>query len=103
MESQEPKESIRQFVAGTLIRKPGTELKDGDDWLANGLVDSVGIMRLVSFVEREFETSIPEDEITVDNFRSLKDVAHYLERRKVTRGRKSTDPTAGDGGAGAPR
>jgi acyl carrier protein len=103
MEPQEPKDSIRQFVAGTLIRKPGAEIKDGDDWLANGLVDSVGIMRLVSFVEREFDTSIPEDEITVDNFRSLKDVAHYLERRKTTRGRKPADPAAGDQGAETPR
>lgn len=88
MESEEPKESIRQFVTDTLIRKP-VELKDGDDWLANGLVDSVGIMRLVSFVERKFETDIPEDDITVDNFRSLKDVAHYLARRKATRGQKA--------------
>lgn len=77
---------IRHYVQHKVITRENTpELKESDDWLANGLVDSIGVVQIVSFVERELNTPVPEEDVTVENFRSLKDVAHYLERRKNTR------------------
>jgi methoxymalonate biosynthesis acyl carrier protein len=79
-------ERIKGFVQENLIKnKNGTELRETDDWLANGLVDSIGVIQIVSFVERELNTPIPEEDVTVDNFKSLKDIAKYLEQRKVSR------------------
>jgi len=79
-------ERIKGFVQENLIKnKNGTELRETDDWLANGLVDSIGVIQIVSFVERELNAPIPEEDVTVDNFKSLKDIAKYLEQRKVSR------------------
>jgi acyl carrier protein len=81
-------ERIKGFVQKNVIKnKNGVELRETDDWLANGLVDSIGIIQIVSFVEQELNAAIPEDDVTVDNFKSLKDIAKYLEQRKLTRGR----------------
>lgn len=82
-------EHLRQFVQENLIKDPKSTLQDTDDWLANGLVDSVGIIQIVSFVERDFKTRVPEEDVTVDNFKSLKDVANYLERRRQRRGQQA--------------
>jgi acyl carrier protein len=79
-------ERIKGFVQENLIKhKNAGDLRETDDWLANGLVDSIGIIQIVSFVERELNTPIPEEDVTVDNFKSLKDVAKYLEQRKLSR------------------
>lgn len=78
---------IREYVRENVVKNGrDTPLAEGDDWLANGLVDSLGIIKIVSFVEREFQTNVPEEDVTVDNFKSLKDIAHYLDRRKQARG-----------------
>jgi acyl carrier protein len=82
-------ENVREFVQENLIKNKGVALQENDDWLANGLVDSIGIIQIVSFVEREFKTAVPEEDVTVDNFKSLKDVAKYLERRKLSRGQSA--------------
>jgi acyl carrier protein len=76
---------IKAYVQENVVTK-GNETPlgegEGEDWLANGLVDSLGIIKIVSFVEREFKTNVPEEDVTVDNFKSLRDIARYLERRK---------------------
>jgi acyl carrier protein len=84
-------EGVEQFVSESLIKdkeKKNINLQEVDDWLANGLIDSVGIIQLVSFVERKFNTTVPEEDVTVENFKSLKDVAQYLEKRKTARDAK---------------
>jgi len=83
-------ESVKTFVEQHVLKNKNTaELKESDDWLANGLVDSLGIMKIVTFVEEELKTSIPEADVTVDNFKSLKDVAQYLEKRKLERSKSA--------------
>jgi acyl carrier protein len=81
---------VKQFVHEHVVADPTCEVRETDDWLANGLVNSVGIMRIVSFVEREFKTTVPEEDVTVDNFKSLKDIAKYLEQRKLVRAQQQS-------------
>jgi acyl carrier protein len=79
-------EALRTFVAERLKSQGKTaEFTDHDDLLANGLIDSLGVVQLVSFVERKFDTVVPDEDVTTDNFQCLKDVAAYLERRKQAR------------------
>ena len=72
------KEVIRRFVVADLL--DGEEVDDGEDLLLSGLVDSMGVMRLVAFMEEEFNLSIPPQDVTIENFSSLDTLADYLER-----------------------
>jgi acyl carrier protein len=67
----EVKEEIRQFVLEDLAHRKGiTEFAD-DELLIPGVVDSLGIFRLVAFFEEHFRIRIADEEITAENFQSL--------------------------------
>jgi acyl carrier protein len=82
-------EKLKKFVEEKFAADRKVEVNEGDNWFSTGLVNSMGVMQIVSFVERELKAEIPEEDVTVDNFKSLKDVANYLERRKARRSSQS--------------
>lgn len=77
---------VREYILTDLVdggeRRP---IGDDDDLLGEGIIDSMGVLRLVSFVEEQFEMRIPDEDVTVDNFRSLRALTDYLARAKIRR------------------
>lgn len=55
-----------------------------DDLLTSGLVDSLGVMRLVGFIESELGSSVSPQDVTIENFGSVSAIVSYLESRKTT-------------------
>lgn len=56
-----------------------------DDLLASGRIDSMGIMRLVAFLESEFDISVPPEDLTIENFETASTIARYVEASKSNR------------------
>jgi acyl carrier protein len=48
--------------------------------LEQGLLDSLGLMKLVAFLERQYRLVVPEEEITSDNFASLATIRKLIDR-----------------------
>ncbi len=69
---------LRSFLEA---RFPQVELADEEDIFALGFVNSLFAMELVLFVERTFRLEIPNEELTLDNFRSIKTMAELIRRQ----------------------
>ena len=76
----------------TLVRYVSQELLDGtnganlqadDNLLTSGLIDSLGIIRLVNFIEDSFGVQVRPEDITIENFRTVNVIAEYLQRRQA--------------------
>ena len=63
-----------------LTGKGEIELSPEDDLLGSGLIDSMGVMRLVAFVEETFKIKIPPEDIIIENFMDVKAITNYVER-----------------------
>ena len=53
-----------------------------DDLLGNGIIDSMGMMSLVAFIEKEADLKIPSEDITVENFMTIEHILGYLSKQK---------------------
>lgn len=71
---------VRDFVKHEVLFED-TDLTS-ETPLLNGMVDSMGLMRLVAFLEEEFDIEIDDTEITEDNFGTVADIARLVERVK---------------------
>ena len=58
-----------------------TEISEEDDLLGDELIDSMGIMRLVAFIEKEYSIAVPPEDVRIENFMNVKAIAHYIEQR----------------------
>ena len=73
---------ITTFLVEELLNQQvGLQLEPTDDLLGGGLVDSLGIMRLIAFIEDEHAINVPPGDVTIENFRSIETVARYIEER----------------------
>lgn len=76
--------AILQFVHEELLNREGqTTLSATDDLLSSGAVDSLGVMRLVAFVESEFCVRIAPEAVTMENFlngQAIAELVHSLTK-----------------------
>lgn len=78
------KEQIKAFIEETLLMGQDIVLDYDDDILLTGLINSLGVMRLVSFLQDTFEIEIAPDEVTIDNFQTINAIASFIELSRTS-------------------
>jgi acyl carrier protein len=77
-------QEIRKFVVDNfLFGQDDSRLGDGDSFLEHGIIDSTGVLELVSFLETRFGMKIADSELLPENLDSIDGVAGFV-RRKAT-------------------
>ncbi|MEM1124839.1 MAG: acyl carrier protein [Bacteroidota bacterium] len=56
-----------------------------DDLLGSGLVESMSMMRLITFLEETYQFKLPFQDMTIDNFETVNAMVAYIKKQnKVT-------------------
>lgn len=70
---------LRSYVQETfLFMKPDFTFSDDDDLLKTGIVDSMGVMEVLSYLDEEFGVEVPPEDVTEANLGSITAIARYL-------------------------
>jgi len=73
------KPAIRDFIARNfLFSDDGFQHSDEASFLEEGIVDSLGIIELVTFVEKKFNISVADHELLPNNFDSVSKLSSYI-------------------------
>ena len=73
---------IREYIqVRFMIGKPLNSLKDNDQLLEKGILDSTGVLELVGFIEENFPFSVEDEELLPDNLGSVDNIVRYVERK----------------------
>ena len=66
------KTAIKEFIKKELTRgKKISDLEDTDNLIESGIIDSLGIQLLVSYLEKNFSITIADDELAPDHFETI--------------------------------
>lgn len=76
-------EVLKQYVNQELLAPP-TQVDEDDNLLTDGGVDSLGMMRFITFIEATFNLDIPPEDVIIENFFTIGAIATYLARRQGT-------------------
>ncbi len=75
---------MRTFLAENfLYLYPHIALKDEDNFLDLGIIDSLGFVRLVEEIESRYGVIIEDIEITEENFGSIDAIANYVGSKRA--------------------
>jgi acyl carrier protein len=69
-----------------LYMRPDWKVGEDDPLVGNGVIDSVGVIELVEFLQREFGCTVEEDEITERNLGSLGAIARFVYAKNSENG-----------------
>ena len=80
-EDEDPKieVEIRSYIAENLLySESGFPYKDDTSFLGEGIIDSLGVMELVDFVQQTFSLVINQSEVTPENFDSVARLSAFV-------------------------
>jgi acyl carrier protein len=82
--SDDIKKEVRSFIIENfLFGDDAYPLEDSLSLIENDLIDSTGILELVSFLEERFGVALSDAEIVPDNLDSLDRIAAFVTRKRT--------------------
>jgi acyl carrier protein len=76
-------DAIRRYLQTEILSEPAARIDDDEDLLLSGTLDSLRVMRLVQHLEGATGIVVPPEDVTLENFSSLRRIDAYLDRRRV--------------------
>lgn len=77
----DPKKAIREFIIENFLFGNADDLSDETSFLEEGIIDSTGVLELVTYLEEEFSIKIDDEELIPENLDSITKVAVFIEKK----------------------
>lgn len=74
-------QKVKSFVIDNFPMAKKVPLANDDNLLIKGVVDSLGLLLIVDFLEAEYGISVHEMDVVVDNFGSFESISAYVGRK----------------------
>jgi len=76
------KETVREFIIENfLFGEEDDGLHDETSFLDEGIIDSTGILELVTFLEETFSITVEDEELIPENLDSLNNLDAFLTKK----------------------
>jgi acyl carrier protein len=76
-------EQIRSFVTSNFYVADPAALENDASLLDLGVIDSTGVLEVVSYLEETFGIAVEDSELLPENLDSIERIARFIARKKV--------------------
>jgi acyl carrier protein len=73
--------SIRRFIIDSFLFGEDASLKPDTSFIENGIIDSTGVLELITFIEENYGIRVEDHEIVPENLDSIRRVVDFLSRK----------------------
>jgi acyl carrier protein len=73
---------LKDFIKEEILHGRAVNLDEDQDLLSAGIIDSLGILRIVAFMEENLGIGVKDEDVVFENFQSIRLMAQYVEQRK---------------------
>ena len=81
MNTEIVKSQVRQYVMDNFLMGAAAKIGDDESFMGSHVIDSVGVLELIAFLEERFRIKVEDHEMVPDNLDSLNGVGRYLARK----------------------
>ncbi len=74
------KAGLIDFLRNEVLEDASFEINEQDQLLSEGIIDSLGLMRTIRFIEKAYDISISFEDITLENFNSVISIQDYINK-----------------------
>lgn len=73
---------IRTFIEKEFIRTSGLDLQNTDSLIEHGIIDSLGIMKLLTYLEQSFGIKVNDEELIPVNFETIDSISTFIRSKR---------------------
>ncbi len=77
------KSTVRKFIVDNFLFGVDDAFGDDTSFLDEGIIDSTGVLELVTFLEETYEIAVGDEDLVPENLDSVSNVASYIMRAKA--------------------
>ncbi|KMQ52516.1 Acyl carrier protein [Chitinispirillum alkaliphilum] len=82
--NRDVKSTIIEFVnSNFLMGTNSIKFSDDDSFLEKGIVDSTGVLEMVSFIQKNFNIAVDDSELIPENLDSVNSIASYIQKKQM--------------------
>jgi len=82
----ELKKKIKEYILQELsLEKDISDIKEDEPLLEKEIIDSMGVLRLLAFLEENYGLLLSTEELNPQNFATLQNIVNLVERKLSTR------------------
>lgn len=70
-----------EFIKSEFMIEQQTSQLPIEQPLLNDVIDSVGLMRLVVFIEEKFNLTVQDEDLVPENFQNIKKISEYIRTK----------------------
>jgi acyl carrier protein len=74
-------EQLRRFIYQNFLLAEDFRLGDSDSFLQNGVIDSMGVLELVAFLQDTYGITVENEELIPENLDSVQNLTEYVLRK----------------------
>ncbi|MBN1576636.1 MAG: acyl carrier protein [Chitinispirillaceae bacterium] len=74
-------EKIREFVVNNFLFGDGSRLQNDTSFLESGIIDSTGILEVITYIEETFGIKVNDDELLPENLDSVDNIVGFISRK----------------------
>ena len=78
----ELKEQVRQFIVSNFYVADPASLNDDASLLDAGIVDSTGVLEVITFIEGTFGVTVEDSEMLPENLDAVNRIAAFVQKKK---------------------
>lgn len=79
----EIKTRLKQFIIDNFLFGDDNGFADDTSFLEEGIIDSTGMLELITFLEEEFSIQLDDEELIPGNLDSINNLIAFLSRKQV--------------------
>ncbi len=84
MSSSNVKAQIRQFITKNFpLARQQANFTDTDSLFNSGIVDSLGVLDLVTLIEDEFGVIVADEDLLAKNFETIEHMATFVQAKQA--------------------
>lgn len=75
-------EKVKEFIIHNFLFGDAGRIKNDTSFLDSGIIDSTGILEVITFIEETFGIKINDDELLPENLDSIDNISSFINRKK---------------------
>ncbi len=76
---------VRKFIVENFLFGESDNIKDTTDMFKESIIDSTGILELISFIEMTYGIRIEDNEMVQENFNTISSINKFLKTKTVNK------------------
>lgn len=75
------RQELAKFIQNNLVgSERGITVNETTPLIEQGIVDSMGLMQIVAFIEERTHVRVPDDDVSPENFETIETIDGMVER-----------------------